>query len=119
MITEDYCSEEIGLLLKEKGFRPPCVGKTMYKFIDEGKVYAHVTHQMACKWLREEHKIHIEVLCPVVDVDSDEYGVKYNVVISNLNNHCLAFDTPLEDVEYDSYEEGVEAAIKYCLVYLV
>ena len=130
MITEDYVSFEVAKLLKEKGFDEPIW--TCYE--DDNEVifgdkynwnnspFGHTsapTLQMAMKWLREMHNIHIAALCPIVDVDTDVFGVKYNVVISNLKNNCLAFNTGIEDNEYDTYEEAVEAAIEYCLENLI
>ena len=79
--------------------------------------YSTPTLQMAKKWLRIKHNIHVESFCPVVDTTDEP--VKYNVVISDLRNYCLAFDTPLEDKEFNSYEQACEAAIKYCLEHLI
>ena len=129
IIEEAYVSFETAKLLKDKGFNQNCA--TYYldghvwrhyhgEVIPKGKqIYAAPTQQMAMRWLREVHKIHIQALCPVIDVDCDITGVTYNVVISNLRNCCISFDTSIENVEYDSYEEAVEAAIKYCLENLI
>lgn len=134
-ITEDYVSFETAKLLTEKGFDEPCFAY-YYIYNDlEGKClklwrkfprrpantdYLNVpTQQMAMKWLREIHGIHIQAYCPVFDMDADILGVKYNIVISNLKNRCIAFDTDIDDNEYDSYEEAVESGIKYCLEKLI
>ena len=141
MIENAYVSFEVAKLLKEKRFDIPCDSYydyfssniTMYQgYVPEfsgnctnhnGRgnhdVYSRPTQQLAMRWLREVHGIHIQAFCPVVDVDCDILGVTYNVVISNLKNCCLAFDTPLEDVEYKSYEKACEAALKYCLEHLI
>lgn len=130
MITEDYVSFEIAKLLKEKGFNEDvnsyfisdneiALISNRRDFNNHGIYLSAPTLQMAMKWLREVHGLHIQALCPVVDVDCDTLGVAYNVVISNLRNHCLAFDTPLEDVEYNTYEKACESAIKYCLEHLI
>ena len=129
-ITEDYVSFEIAKLLKEKGFNEPCYAcylnkelshydytSTNFELIDNA--ISAPTIQMTMKLLREVHYIHIEALCPIVDVDTDVFGVKYNVVISNLKNNCLAFNTDIEDNEYDTYEQACEAGIKYCLENLI
>jgi hypothetical protein len=140
-ITEDYCSYEVAKLLNEKGFQVD-TDKDYWKIGEDGTMYfmcsigAYTsdpnnknafyrpassypcpTQSMAMKWLRIEHNIHIESFCPVVDTTGEP--VKYNVVISDLRNYCLAFDTPLEDKEFDSYEKACEAAIKYCLENLI
>ena len=130
MIKEAYCSYEVSKLLKKKGFvidtsldywkidldgTMYSISPKVYAFYRPKDSYPCPTLQMACRWLREIHGIHIEALCPVVDIDTNTNGVKYNVVISNLNNYCLAYDTPIEDNEYDSYEEAIEAACLYVL----
>jgi hypothetical protein len=119
MITEDYVSFETAKLLKEKGMDISCFNHYVQKNNNDGTSEAVTvcTLQMAMKWLRIEHNIHIESFCPVVDTTDEP--VKYNVVISDLRNYCLAFDTPLEDKEFDSYEKACEAAIKYCLENLI
>ena len=128
-ITEDYVSFETAKLLKEKGFDESCdyyydqsSDEPQQLTLDEmnysyDKFLKAPTLQMAMKWLRIKHSIHIESFCPVVDTTDEP--VKYNVVISDLRNYCLAFNTPLEDKEFDSYEKACEAAIKYCLENLV
>ena len=140
MITEDYVSFETAKLLKKKGFdcwcacinHPQCgmslighmINNTDLKLtreyelcIDKENLFTIPTIQMAMKWLRKKHGIHIQILCPVAD-NTDE-PIKYNIVISNLKNHCLSFDTPIEEKEFDSYEEACETAIKYCLENLI
>lgn len=134
MIREEYVSFETAKLLREKGFDELCI----MKYNSEGRLvlagakiqewqnseldddeYIACTQQMAMRWLREVHRIHIQAFCPLVDVDCGTEGIKYNVVISNLANMCLAFDTPLEDIEYDSYEEACEAACLFVLNNLI
>lgn len=137
MIEEAYVSFETAKLLKKKGFDETCYAcyeyfsssVTMYSgwpFEYKGEVVHNSkdrikcpTQQMTMRWLRKVHGIHVQAFCPVIDVDCDITGVKYNAVISNLRNCCISFDTPIEDVEYDTYEEAVEAAIKYCLENLI
>lgn len=141
MITEDYVSFEVAKLLREKGFDENTEHKMWYvikqfstgcqwnscthKVGDITREYNNdccismPTHQMAMKWLRNIHGIHIQVLCPVVDIDTNILGVKYNVVISNLKDYCLAFMTDIEDNDYDSYEEAVDAGLKYTLEHLL
>ena len=79
------------------------------------------TLQMAMKWLREVHNIHIK-------------AVRYPVKVKNSNNKCCkpwwpeitmlkSLDEADEEFdlgdEYDTYEESCEAAIKYCLENLI
>ena len=141
MITEDYVSFEVAKLLKEKGFDENTEHKMWYvikqfstgcqwnscthKVGDITREYNNdccismPTHQMAMKWLRNIHGIHIQAWCPVVDIDTNILGVKYNVVISNLKDYCLAFMTDIEENDYDSYEEAVDAGLKYTLEHLL
>ena len=115
MIKEDYVSFEVAELMKEKGFDDSCC-----RFVIEADGTSHrgePTSQMAKKWLRETYGIYIEVFCPVVDSTGEP--VTYNVVISDLNNSCLAYDTPLEDIEYTDVEKATDEAIKYTLENLV
>lgn len=136
MIQEAYCSFKVSKLLKEKGFDVPCQSYWLQEEDGEVKPQAFLedfihnwnssrihmsrpTHQMVLAWLREVHKIHIQAWCPVIDMEAEILGVKYNVVISNLNNKCIAFNTEIDDAEYDSYEEAIEVAIKYTLENLI
>ena len=96
-IGEDYVSFETAKLLKEKGFDQSCA--TYY--LKDKQVYAAPTQAMAMKWLREVHDIKI-MICPCAD---GTYGYK------TLNGFW--------HVNFDSYEDAVEAAIKYCLENLI
>ncbi len=130
-IKEDYVSFETAKLLKEKGFNEICYlgynengeyfptgNRTNSQIIQPDFCFICCpTLQLALKWLREIYKIHIEALCPVVDVTGDP--VKYNVVISNLNNNCISVETELDDVEYNTYELACESALLYCLKNLI
>ena len=138
-ITEDYVSFETAKLLKEKGFLKVVdlrmtqnlsfydnigLSHNLNKYYDrliQDKIDFVVapTQSMAIKWLRLTHKIYIQAFAPVYDMDCSELGVTYNVIITNLANQCLAFDTPLENIEYNSPEEAHEAALKYCLENLI
>ena len=119
MITEDYVSFEIAKLLKEKGFDEPCDNyydqssdepqqltlDEMYYSYDE--FLKAPTHQMAMKWLREVYNI-------IIEPESVWNGKKweYQLFIVTPQNA----DSPYyEHNPYKSYEECVEAAIKYCL----
>lgn len=117
-ITEDYVSFEVAKLLKEKGFDGQCV---MFKNIvkktfgttwnTESKCRIPIpTHQMACKWLREVHKIDIEIF-----VTYKNEIPHYQWRIECLNNQ----DTIVETLCCITYEKAVEAAIKYTLENLI
>ena len=126
MITEDYVSYEIAKLLKEKGFDERC--EYCYAYFDDNDIrvfelrpnknaqnlaenrYPYVTHQMAMKWLREKD---------VIIVIQPEYF--------NVESKCSAWgvdiwaDDNYEKLQGDfpSYEEAVEAALKYSLENLI
>ena len=100
-ITEDYCSQEVYRLLREKGFD----GEIHTTFDKEGYTQASITLQMAMKWLREVHKQPINLW-----YDGDIWSSEiYRAVEKDF---CLVG-------HFQSYEEAVEAAIKYCLEHLI
>ena len=124
MITEDYVSFETAKLLKEKGFDCKCLAiyypdgrletfDTPYNYNIPGgisDVISAPTLQMAMKWLREVHNCPIEILWHW-----------------NANSQCSEWYfghhmelKPLPQIQYyDTYEQACEAAIKYCLEYLL
>ena len=105
MIKEDYCSFEVYKLLKEKGFD----GEIHTTFDKEGYTQLSITLQMAMKWLRETYGIDI-----VIEIsDPSVKDRKYYCVIWNKNNDSYILDL------FDSYEEALEAALKYCLENLI
>lgn len=117
-LQEDYCSVELSKLLEEKGFK---CGATYSKgFVKDGNGFVgglirhedKITHQMAMKWLREVHKLHIEI-----DVYED---IKYAWSLSNSDSGKYVIDPlKLRDKGYPTYEEAVEAALKYVLENLI
>lgn len=123
MIKEAYCSFEVAKLLKEKGFNTSCMGRYSVRskefHLDGTKMcnngglfeYAAPTHQMAMAWLREIHNISIE---PFVDYGSGE-DHWWTVDIGKIKKNGLI--TELSG--YKSYEESVEAALKYTLENLI
>lgn len=138
MITEDYVSFEIAKRLKEKEFKGLCTAYydcfTTKNFHDGGEptdynsidpkirdIISAPTFQMAMKWLREVHYLHITVHPGV-----SEYGFvwTYSIVFAKEagkgETHFYKISqitTPI--VKSKSYEEACEAAIKYCLEHLI
>ena len=123
MTQEDYVSFEVAKLLKEKGFNGLCTAYYDYFTTDEfhcgyeptdfnsidtkiRKIVAAPTNQMAMKWLRENHKIYINI----------RYVPKH---------FCFEFkfiNKSAEDkrVVYSQiYKDALEAAIKYVLENLI
>ncbi len=125
MIKEAYCSFEVAKLLKEKGFDEVCYQKyddTGYLSLNnEGYInskkssedfYALApTHQMALAWLREVHNIHIDIWSIW-----DSIHWLYQVFVTTPRT---ASNSYVDKLLYTSYEQAVEAAIKYCLKNLI
>ena len=131
MIKEDYVSFEVAKLLKEKGFN--CETDMYYSPEGELKCWfpnglkswldnkgnetwwwkcIAPTLQMAMKWLREVHKIFIEIR---ISIDfNDKYYYSYFI----LNKECKYVRKGYTDFDW-SYEQACEAAIKYCLTNLI
>ena len=139
MVEEVYVSFEVAKLLKEKGFN----GKLLTFYItDEAKkegyfqlmaftddkidnnhsdhCYLAPTLQMAMKWLREVHNIHIELIW---DKGNQLYSFqiwklgKYQPEISSLDLwRIYKNDNYLGEW---NYEEAAEESIKYCLENLI
>lgn len=132
MITEDYVSFETAKLLKEKGFdepimsvytsdKKPYIGVILLKCnSDVPNVYPRLTLQMAMKWLRKVHNIHINL-----DIHwlyfANSKGWMY-VIERILENGVEYIDSKGDENDktfYFTYEQAAEAAIKYCLEKLI
>lgn len=148
-ITEDYVSFEVAKLLKEKGFDSDEVGcyggfyseryyesghgiKTqsgqevgiVYDDLTNSDLehdeYLRPTLQMAMKWLRIEHNIHIE---PHIVRTKCSYGYMPNYInINDLTQHFPFKEIDFCDLEKYvcmTYDKACETAIKYCLENLI
>lgn len=126
MIKEAYCSFEVSKLFKEKGFDAQCRATyTDYGQLFTTQIQQYITnivcsksnlwkciaptHQMAMKWLREVHNIDICVFPYQADYISYGYKVK---IYKNKEIYLTITDSK-------TYEEAVEAALKYCLENLI
>lgn len=127
MITEDYCSFEVSKLLKEKGFEGSChysrdICKKTFSETWNTESYISIgipTLQMACKWLREVHNIFIEIYLPSHSEHEDTiYHGTYCFDIFNLKTKTYVYCMP-SNIEFNTYEEAVEAALKYILEKLI
>lgn len=125
-VTEDYCSFELCKLLKEKGFDSPVqctydgfgvVSERWTKYSDNYTIRRWqtpcVTHQMAMKWLREVHKLYINV-CP--SVEGYYWTEKWHSYVENLEKR-YPFGRFIGT--FNSHEQACEVAIKYCLTNLI
>ncbi len=125
MIKEAYCSFEIAKILKEKGFNESCYtcyvekeishydySSTNYELID-GVIYCP-TIQMAMKWLIEEKNILIVIEPHDYDyINEKSKSFSWSLWIGGNYYECI------ESKDYPSYEEAIEAALKYCLNNLI
>lgn len=126
MIKEVYCSFEVAKLLKEKEFDAQCrAAYTDYGQLFTTQIQQYITniicskgnlweciaptHQMAMKLLREIYGIDI-----IVEIsDPSVNDRKYYCIIWDKNNDSYILDL------FDSYEDAVEAALKYTLEILI
>ena len=137
MTREDYCSFEISKILKEKGFDWMCKG--YYNKDDEDKEpyfgdgegadnwnnqapsvrdlwFSAPTHQMAMKWLREKHKIYA---APIQQGNYDDNSIYYTYSVAQIIDGRSYIHRPMSVVDKFTYEEAVEAALKYSLENLI
>ena len=125
MIEEAYCSFEVARLLEEKGFNE--VVHAYHNIYDKVNLDFNVsvdaphlqipcpTHQMAMRWLREVHNIGI-FPSTYTHISDRKTIHSYGTAIINLKTYELMTDSYLAN---DTYEEAVEAALRYCLENLI
>lgn len=77
------------------------------------KQIPYVTHQLALKWLREVHKINI-----VIGVASDDDNL-YSLWKFDIWNGNYSIIWGDKRKKFNSYEQAVEAALKYTLENLI
>lgn len=127
MLTEDYCSYEIAKLLEEKGFP---IGEHLLMYVNkDGKLITDhqacltmtneeyrtffddyiptVTQALAMKWLREEYDLHI-IAYPYNANGKKKWCCQIYKAFNLLGNEKYVNET------LDSYEQAVEAALKWC-----
>jgi len=128
-MNEAYVSFETAKLLKEKGFDWPTIeyyssNGGIYRFTDGiadicGILsYPRPTQQMARRWLREEHKIHITT--EPLEMFKQE-RIVYEPIIYLLNDFddfALEYKT-VHLKECDTNEDAIEAALEYALKNLI
>jgi hypothetical protein len=133
MITEDYVSFEVAKLLKEKGFDEKCMsyyghgkfhlGNQEYIKSNtdrDGVAFNGVPYdaynapslQMAMKWLREKHNLHISVL-----ITYQYFPRKYEVHIMHTEKYEDIVVNP--GTNFNTNEEACESAIRYTLENLI
>ena len=120
MIGAAYCSKELCAMLDKKGIEAHHV----MAFVKGGSWYKKYTLDIASRWLREVHHLHITVF-----YSSYLYGNNpfYWDIDKMVDDRCdrtqvgssLAVSTATEDYTYKSHELALEAAIRYCVEHLI
>ena len=122
MIQEAYVSFETAKLLKEKGFRQGCehfyesgvldrTKENEFMYNQYGHLISSPTQQMALAWLREKKNVYMDIAPTHVTNGSIHFVWQTYDSDYAVTGDCDRF--------FDSYEEAVEAAIKYCLENLI
>ena len=129
IIEEDYVSFETSQLLKEKGFDVPVyrgisinnliiTKKEPEDFNNKISAYcSQPTLQMVMKWLRELYNLHCDI--------SYHFRLGWYIKITSLKETVIDHDIEMKTypifntIDYSSYEEACENAIRYCLKELI
>lgn len=124
MIEESYVSRDTARMLKEAGFEANL--KTTYveeekdewAFWDSGTkrsdynyfddTIACPTQALAARWLREKHRIVVDVTFIPPSVD----GNQWQYFIGEMDDMVWKGDFESSDRKYSTYEEALEAGLK-------
>ena len=131
MIEESYVSFDTARMLKEAGFDVPCRGVYVtdrigyYEFREndnkktaddlwwntrDGFQYEYLapTQALAARWLREVHRIVVDVtfIPPLFD------GVNWQYFIGNMDDMVWEGDFEPSERKYATYEEALEAGLQ-------
>lgn len=121
MIKEDCVSIETAKLLKEKGFNED----SWFHFDSDGDIVTRGyrlnrpneipawTQQTVMRWLNNTHQIFIQP-----DIVFNASPIAYRATIFCYGDNLKTQQDVTTD-RYDSIEQAVEAAIKYCLEKLI
>lgn len=128
MIIEDYVSFETAKLLKEKGFDwctyayyededNPNISLHASKAINWNKTefISKPTIQMAMKWLREKHHLHIEIRITNHSISMVNVIKYYWVMCSTETGRWCDESTVYNVRAFDKSEEAEEDAIRIAL----
>lgn len=127
MIAEDYVGFETRNLLWQKGMPKDCFNHLVCENTQENTVRKYYTCSLykAMKWLREIYNFHI---CVSVGTDEssdadgkivEEWSFWTFLIESTYGNIIYDACAQFDPIEYQSYEEACEAAIKYVLENLI
>lgn len=118
MIEESYVSFDTAKLLKEAGFDEVCSWAYYRAYnwclIHERNsklclgYYSRPTQALAARWLREVHRIVVDVtfIPPLFD------GVNWQYFIGNMDDMVWEGDFEPSERKYATYEEALEAGLQ-------
>ena len=123
MIEEQYVSFDTAKLLKEAGFDVPC--RSYYELEDgevvrkdcirpydhncfEDTVCSRPTQALAARWLREKHRIVVDVTFIPPSVN----GGVWQYFIGEMDDMVWGGDFESSDRKYSTYEEAFEAGLQ-------
>lgn len=121
MIEESYVSFDTARMLKEAGFNVPCNSQYMQNGFrwDGGSsnkvnsneyetVFSCPTLALAARWLREVHRIVVDVtfIPPLFD------GVNWQYFIGNMDDMVWEGDFEPSERKYATYEAAFEAGLQ-------
>ena len=121
MIEESYVSRDTARMLKEAGFDVPCNSQYMQNgfrwdggssnkvnFNEYETVFSCPTQALAARWLREKHRIVVDVafIPPSVNGDVWQY------FIGEMDDMVWEGDFESSDRKYSTYEEAFEAGLQ-------
>lgn len=126
-ISRDFVSPKLARLLERCGYKEACVRQYAYDnavidgFIDpdihcmgKGSVLCP-TIQAVCRWLREEHFIHIMVDC----LGRKNYLPTVQMTKSDVDKVINGNESKIGGNGFDTFEEAMETAILYCLTEII
>ena len=118
MIEESYVSFDTARMLKEAGFDEVCrsayyaTGNTAVmhernSMLSPGYV-SRPTQALAARWLREKHRIVVDVTFIPPSVDGDEW----QYFVGKMDEMVWPGDFEPSDRKYETYEEAMEAGLQ-------
>ena len=134
MIEESYVSFDTAKMLKEAGFDVPCrgiyrayrMGNSVFREYDrkntkddlcwnteDGFQYEYLapTQALAARWLREVHRIVVDVAFVPPSVSGDVW----QCFVGKMDDMVWAGDYEMSDCKYATYEEAYEYGLKHGL----
>lgn len=121
MIEESYVSFDTAKLLKEAGFDVPCFNQYTERgtiwhcdcpenFNKSQCVTSCPTQALAARWLREVHHINVYACFDYEEFDEKKWFFtrEHTMVTDDSAVYC-------DVINYDSYEEALEAGLKHGL----